>query len=194
MSAHTSRYSSLDLPRPFRAAAPFAALAIAAGAIDVDPRLPWPVGVLGVVCFGAAAAVRATRARLELAAVRRTADRLIVHEPRSADASDLVRWRCAELTAQSARDALRREVLRTLAELDPRTLPSASPLRRPALRANEELLRRIADRIGSSSPVSARGVLLARALLRDTSSPLYAEEAEVLLPRALTRVLGALDP
>jgi hypothetical protein len=185
---------TLDLPRPFRSAAPLIALALAAAAFDIDPRLPWLVGALGAACFGVAAVVRGTRARLELAAVRRTADRLIVHEPRAVDASELVRWRTAELTSRAAREALRREVLRTIAELDPRKLPSASPLRRPAARANEQLLQRIADRVGSSAPISARGVLLAYSLLRDASSPLYTEDAAVLLPRALTRVLGALEP
>jgi hypothetical protein len=41
--------------------------------------------------------------------------------------------------------------------------------------------------------VTARGVLLARQLLRDPGSPLFSEEAEHLLPRALKRVLGALE-
>jgi hypothetical protein len=194
MAAHAHGYSSLDLPRPLRAGAPLAALALVAAAFDIDPRLPWLVGVVAGVCFAAAAAVRATRARLELTAVRRTADRLIVHEPRTVDASALVRWRTEELTSPAARAALRRELERTLAELDPRTLPSASPLRRPAARANEYLLRRIAARIGGTAPISARGIVMTRALLRDASSPLYAEEAERLLPRALTRVLGALEP
>jgi hypothetical protein len=194
MATHASRYSTLDLPRPFRSAAPLLLLAFAAAAFDIDPRLPWLVGAVGATCFGIAAGIRAGRARVELAAVRRTADRLIVHEPRSGDASELVRWRSAELTSAAARDALCREIQRTLADLDPRRLPSASPLRRPAARANEELLRRIVARVGSSAPITARGVLLTRSLLRDASSPLYAEEADVLLPRALTRVLGALDP
>src|SRR5213595_3168571 len=128
MATHVSRYSNLDLPHPFRAAAPLLALALAAAAFDVDPRLPWLVGALAALCFAAAAAVRAGRARVELAAVRRTADRLIVHEPRSVDASELVRWRSAELTSPAARDALRREIQHTIAALDPRRLPSASPL------------------------------------------------------------------
>src|SRR4051812_2457746 len=194
MATHAHRYSSLDLPHPVRSAAPLIALALAAAAFDIDPRLPRLVGVLGAVCFAAAASVRAARARLELAAVRRTADRLIVHEPRTIDACELIRWRSEELTSAAARAALRREVLRTIAELDPRKLPSASPLRRPAARANEELLHRLADRVGSGGPVSPRGVLLARALLREASSPLYADDADVVLPRALRRVLGALEP
>ena len=41
----------------------------------------------------AAGSVRSVRAHHELVAVRRTADRLIVHSPHTRDASDLVRWR-----------------------------------------------------------------------------------------------------
>jgi hypothetical protein len=185
---------TLDLPRPFRAAAPLVLLAGLAGSVSLDPRLPWLVGAFGAGCFGIAAAFRAVRARVELAAVRRTADRLIVHEPYSNDASELVRWRCEELTCREARDALRREVEHILGELDPAKLPSASPLRRPAARANEQLIVALADRLASSRPVSARGVLLTRTLLRDGGSPLYAEDGAPLLPRALRRALSALEP
>jgi hypothetical protein len=194
MATHAGRYSSLDLPRPLRAAAPLLALAVAAALFDVDPRLPWLVGAFAAGCFAVAAVVRAVRARVELARVRRAADRLIVHELRSRDASELVRWRCEELTSRASLDALKREVEQVVRDLDPAKLPSASPLRRPAARANEPLLQALADRLGQSRPVAARGVLLARSLLRDGGSPLYAEDAELLLPRALTRVLGALEP
>lgn len=185
---------TLDLPRPFRAAAPLVLLAVLAAAVDLDPRLPWLVGVFAAACFGVAAVVRAVRARVELAAVRRTADRLIVHAGRSHDASDLVRWRCEELTSRDSLDSLCRELEHVLGELDPRKLPSASPLRRPAARANEPLLRAVADRLHGSRPVTARGVLLAQSLLRDGGSPLYAEHAELLLTRSLRRVLSALEP
>jgi len=185
---------TLDLPRPLKAAAPLVLLAALAGAVDLDPRLPWLVGAFGAICFGTAALVRAARARLELAAVRRTADRLIVHEARSGDASELVRWRCDELTSRDARDGLRREVEHVLAELDPRKLPSASPLRRPAARANEPLLVALAERLAGSRPVTARGVLITRSLLRDGGSPLYAEGGALLLPLALRRALSALEP
>jgi hypothetical protein len=194
VATYAKRYPTLDLPRPLRSAAPLALLALAAVALDIDPRLPWLVGVFAAVCFGTAAVVRGTRARLELAAVRRTADRLIVHDTRMRDASELVRWRCEELTARPALDSLRREVEQVLADLDPGKLPGASPLRRPAARANEDLLEAIFHRLASSSPVSARGVLLVRSLLHHGGSPLYTEGAEALLPRALTRALGALEP
>jgi hypothetical protein len=194
MAAHASRYPGLDLPRPYRAAAPLVVLAAASAAFEIDPRLPWAVGALGAACFLAAAVVRGARARLDLAAVRRTADRLIVYEPYHHESLELVRWRADELTTPESRDALRRDLERLLRALDGRMLPSASPLNRPAARANERLLRQIGARLDGSAPVSARGILLLRSLLRDGGSPLYAEDAGVLLPRALRRVLGALEP
>jgi len=187
-------YPTLDLPHPFRSAAPLVVLALLALLFEIDPALPWLVGIGAAVCFAAAGLLRAVRAEIDLAAVRRTADRLIVHEPCSLDASELIRWRTEELTSRAARDALQRELQRTLRACDPRMLPSASPLRRPVVRANEDLLRRIGERIGGTAPVSARGIVLTRALLRDAGSPLYADDAAVLVPRALARVISALEP
>lgn len=194
MATHAPRYTALDLPRPFRSAAPFLALAIGAALFDIDPRLPWLVGLVGAACFAVAGGVRAVRARLELAAVRRTADRLIVYAPYTHDASELILWRSHELTGEDTRRRLRREYDRTLRELDPRRLPSSSPLRRVAARKHEELVRAVADRIGGDRPCAARGILLARELLRNPASPLYAEDGERQLVRALSRVLGALEP
>ena len=54
----------------------------------------------------------------------------------------------------------------TLRQLDPGRLPSASPLHRVPARRHERLLRAVADRIGDECPISARGILLARELLR----------------------------
>jgi hypothetical protein len=184
--------SELDLPRPGRSALNFAALAAVSLTLDLDPRLPWPAGVLGASLFLAAGSVRTLQARHELTAVRHVADRLIVDNPRSPDASAVVRWRSDELTSRAARDALRREVDRTLRALDPARLPSASPLRRPAVRPSDDLLEALAGRLGDERPVAARGVLLTQRLLRDPASPLYSEG--LLLPRELGRVLGALEP
>lgn len=194
MATHVPRYSALDLPRPFRSAAPFLALAFAAALFDIDPRLPWVVGLVGAVCFGVAGGVRAARARLELAAVRRTADRLIVYSPYTHEARELILWRTRELTDADARARVYREFQRTLRQLDPRRLPSASPMRRTAARKHEPMLRAIADRIGSDRPCAARGILLALELLRNPASPLYAEDGERQLGRALSRILRALEP
>src|SRR4029077_1783441 len=189
-----SHASALDLPRPGKTALPYAALAICALALDLDPRLPWLAGVAGALLFAPAGSVRTPRAPHELVLVRRTADRLIVHNPISRDASDLVRWRCNELTTRAKRESLRRDVERVLRSLDPARLPSASPLKRPAARGSRELFEALAARLADEKPVAARGILLAQALLRDAASPLYAEEADTLLAPALRRVTGALEP
>jgi len=186
--------STLDLPRPGKAALPYAALALAALALDADPRLPWLAGAAGAVLFATAGAVRTVRARHELAAVRRTADRLIVHNPLSRDASDLVRWRCKELTTYAKRERLRRDIERLLRALDPARLPSASPLKRPAARGSKDLFEALATRLGDEQPVAARGILLAQSLLHDATSPLFADDADTLLAPALRRVTGALEP
>jgi hypothetical protein len=187
-------YSALDLPHPRRAALLFGALVAVSFALDADPALPWAVGVAAAVLFGSAGTLRTIQARRELGAVRRAADRLIVHAPTSRDASELVRWRCEELTTRVQRDRLAREVSRTLRALDPKRLPSASPLRRPEARADADLLRRVESRLADERPVSARGILLAQALLRDPASPLYSEGPEQNLARMIRRVLGALEP
>jgi hypothetical protein len=184
---------SLDLPRPGRAAIPFILLALAALGFEADRRLPWIVGVLGAAFFGGAAALRSYRAHRELETVRRTIDRLIVLEPHSSETSVLARWRSLELTSPGYRKMLARETNRVLSALDPRSLPGASPLRRPAARRSESLLRVLAARLADDRPVTARGVLLARQLLRDAGSPLFSEESEHQLPRALKHVLGALE-
>jgi hypothetical protein len=194
VATHAQRYSSLDLPRPFRSAWPLLALAAAALAFEIDSRLPWLLGLAGAVCFAAAAGVRAWQAHRELEGVRRTADRLIVRAPRARDASELILWRTEELTDHEARTRLRHELERTIAQLDPARLPSASPLRRVAARRHEDLLVAIARRVGDERPVAARGLLLARQLVRDPASPLYAEGSEALLARMLSRILGALEP
>jgi hypothetical protein len=187
-------YSALDLPRPWRPAAAFASLVAAALALEVDPRLPWIVGIAAAVLFAAAGATRTLQARHELSTVRHTADRLIVHAPTSRDASELVRWRCAELTCRARRDRLARGVQSTINALDPRLLPSASPLRRADARSAQPLLEQLHARLADEQPVAARGIILTQILLQDAASPLYSEGPEQNLARTLRRVLGALEP
>jgi hypothetical protein len=193
VASYARNQTFLDLPRPGRAALPFAILCLAAVGFEADPRLPWIVGALSAGSFGGAASLRAFRAWRELQAVRRTVDRLIVVEPHSSETSALVRWRSLELTAPAYRKSLAREVERVLSMLDPGSLPGASPLRRPAARRSESLLRRLAATLEGDRPVTARGVLLARELLRNPGSPLFSDESEHRLPYAIKRVLGALE-
>jgi hypothetical protein len=189
-----SSYSALDLPRPGRAVLVFGVLVAAALALDADPNLPWQAGVVAAAFFAAAGAVRTIREHRELVAVRQAADRLIVHAPRSRDASELVRWRSEELTTRVARDGLRREVERLRRSLDPSRLPSASPVHRPAARGSDGLLEELSLRLADQQQISARGILLARSFLRDPESPLYSEANSLLLPRTLRRILGTLEP
>ncbi len=187
-------YSALDLPKPRRVALVFGALAVAGLCLEIDPRLPWLVGLVAAALFAAAGAIRTERELRDLAAVRRTADSLILHTPSSRDASELVRWRCTELTTRSQRERTRRGVARILKALDPGRLPSASPLRRPEARSCRPLLEALASRLADERPVAARGILLAEAILGEPSSPLYSDGPDQNLDRALRRVLGALDP
>jgi hypothetical protein len=185
---------SLDLPRPGRAAAPFVVLCVVALAFEADPRLPWIAGALASASFGGAAGVRAFGAHRELDAVRRSVDRLIVLEPHSSSTSALARWRAAEVTTPAFRGRLAREVERVLSLLDPGSLPGTSPLRRPSARRQVGLLESVRDRLLDERAVAARGVLLARQLLRDPDSPLWSDVSEHRLGGALERVLGALEP
>jgi len=184
----------LHLPRAGRAAAPFLALAVAALLFEADPRLPWLVGVCTAAVFAAAAGIRAAVARHELAVVRDGADRLILNAARHDDSSPLLAWREAELTSPRERQRLRRDLARMLRTADPARMPSASPLQRPAVRANAALFERLDERLADERPVTAKGMLLAESLLESPASPLYNEDADTLVPRALSRVLGALEP
>lgn len=101
-------------------------------------------------------------------------------------------WREEELTSRRARAARRRQIERIVRSTSADRLPSASPLNRTAVRSSAALLDSLAARLADDRPVAPRGVLYVDQLLGDPASPLYGEHAE-LLPRAITRVLGALD-
>lgn len=192
MATHAPSLRTLDLPRPGRAALPLVALALVALALEASPPLRL-AGVAAAVCFALAAAVRAERAEIDLRGIRRTADRLLLADPHSAEGSDIVRWRALELVAPATRQGLAREVEQTLRRTDPARLPSASPLRRGVARRHRELLLRIEERMLDGRPVTARGVLLLRRLLQEPASPLYDEHAGDL-SRALAHVLLELEP
>jgi hypothetical protein len=193
VATHAHRLGTIDLPRPGRSAAPLLGLALLALAFEADRSLRL-AGLAAAGCFAVAAVVRAERARRELGRIRRGVDRLILDDPHADEVSDLVRWRTRELVDPEHRAALRRELERTIHQLDPAHLPSSSPLRRAALRRHEHLLRTIATRLGDERPVTPRGILLVRALLRDPGGPFYGPASDEVLARELTRALGALDP
>src|SRR6266568_3913885 len=192
MATHAPSLETLDLPRPGRAALPLLALAVVALALEASPRLQL-AGVAAAACFALAAAVQAERARAELRAVRRVADRLILADAVGAEGSDIVRWRTLELVAPTAREGLARELEQLLRRSDPARLPSASPLRRGLARRHRELLLQLEQRMLDRRPVTARGVLLLRRLLQEPGSPLYDDHAGDL-SRAIARVLVELEP
>jgi hypothetical protein len=193
MATHAPRFVTLELPRPGRAALPLLALALVALVLEADPQLRL-AGLAAAACFALAGAVRAARARAELRMVRRVTDRLILADAVGAEGSDIVRWRILELVAPASRQELAHELEQTLRVIDPARLPSAAPLRRGAARRNRELLLRLEERMLDGRPVTARGVLLLRRLLREPGSPLYDEIREHELPRAIAAVLAELEP
>src|SRR5690348_4474075 len=192
MATHAPSLKTLDLPRPGRAALPLLALVLVALVLEAEPALRL-AGLAAAACFALAAAVRAERARGELRAIRRTADRLILADQHAVEGSDIVRWRTLELVAPGTRRALARELEQTLRRIDPARLPSASPLRRGVARRHEEMLRRLEERLLDDRPVTACGVLLLRQLLREPGSPLYDDRAGDL-SRAIGHVLVELEP
>jgi hypothetical protein len=162
-------------------------LAAVSLALDAAPSVPWAAGVAGACVFAAAAGVRRAQFATGRRAARRVADERILR------GHGVPRWREEELTSARARATRRREVRRVVRAASPERLPSASPLNRTAVRSSGQLLDALADRLGDDRPVSAFGMLHVDQLLRDPESALYAEHDE-LLPRAITRVLGALEP
>lgn len=192
MATHAPSFGSLDLPRPGRAALPLVALVAVALVFEAAPQLRI-AGAAAAACFALAAVVRAERARAELRRVRRTADRLILADARAAEGSDIVRWRALELVAPASRQGLARELEQTLRRTDPARLPSASPLRRGAARRNRDLLLRLDERMLDDRPVTARGILRLRMLLRGPGGPLYDESAGDL-SRAAATILLELEP
>jgi hypothetical protein len=181
------------LPRPsirpasFRPGAPFLALALVSLALDAAPNIPWAAGVAGAGVFAAAAGVRRVQFASGQRAARRVADQRILR------GHGVPMWREEELISSHARAQRRREIERILRAASAERLPSASPLNRTAVRQSAGVLRALEERLGEDRPVTAVGMLHVDQLLRDPSSPLYGEHDE-LLPRAVTRVLGSLEP
>lgn len=192
MATHASSFGTLDLPRPGRSALPLLALAVIALALEAAPRLQLAC-VAAAACFALAAVVKAERARAELRAVRRVADRLILVDSFGAEGSDVLQWRAHELVAPASRQELARELKATLRTIDTARLPSASPLRRGVARRHRQLLLRLEERMLDRRPVTARGVILLRRLLREPGSPLY-DEHGADLSCAIARVLVELEP
>jgi hypothetical protein len=172
---------------PLRAAGPFLALSAASLALDAAPQVPWAAGVAGAGLFAAAGALRRAQFAADRRTARRVADERILH------GHGVPPWRERELTSRRARMSRQREVRGVVRAASVERMPSASPLNRVAVRDSAALLAALADRLGDDRPVNAAGILFVDQLLRDGESPLYCEH-DTLLPRAISRVLGALEP
>lgn len=193
MATHAPRFVPLDLPRPGHVALPLLGLAVLALALEADTGLR-VAGAAAAACFGAAAGLRALRARSELRGIRRAADRLILAGADGYEGSEIVRWRAGELVTPEVRRDLAADLDRTVHRLARDRLPSTSPLRRVAARRHEEALRELESRLLDGRPVSARGVLRLQQLLRDPGSPLYDDAVEGELSHAITVVRAELEP
>jgi len=103
-------------------------------------------------------------------------------------------WRVDELVTTKNRLDLAHSVRSLVADAGTRYLPSASPVNRPAVRAQSERLLAVAERLSDlERPVSPRGVVLADRLLTDGSGPLYDRERAGELGRYLDSNLVALE-
>jgi hypothetical protein len=91
----------------------------------------------------------------------------------------------------------RRRLAKTLKGMVATTRRAPAPPSRPAgpqvLRAAPQLLA-LAERLEHTGPVDARGVALARQLLRDGFGPLYADRGARRLAEAAAEATIALDP
>jgi len=104
-------------------------------------------------------------------------------------------WRVDELVGTKNRLDLAHAIRSLVRDANPRYLPSASPVNRPAIRAYSDELLAIAARLADlERPVAARGVVLADRLLVDGSGPFYDRERVGELPSYLDAALAALEP
>jgi hypothetical protein len=183
---------TLGIPRPFRSAWPFLALAVVGLALDANRRLPWLVGVGVAAAFLLAGGVRFAQAELRLRGLRAAADRQILRGV-AKPYSEFLAWRAVELADHRQRRRVERPLRRLVRNLERRTLPGASPVNRVAGRRHLEGLREILHRLDDPAPVGARGVLLAHDFLTSPGSPLYARERDAAFPRTLREIRRELD-
>ena len=135
--------------------------------------------------------IRRFRARRELAAARQAADAELVS---SRLPSPRFAWRTNELCAPEHRRLLSESLVSVVHSAEGRYLPSASPLNRPAARAESPLLLRLAATLAEESrAVTPRGVLLVEHLLSNGDSPLYDRARADGLHDALTEALDVLE-
>lgn len=106
------------------------------------------------------------------------------------------RLRAAQLLQASERRRVARGLRSALASTEhpPVGWNARIPVAARAVRLGRPALERLASRLGSAAPVSARGVAQARLLLTDGTGPLYRDEDPDRLRDAALDALRALDP
>jgi hypothetical protein len=183
-----------NVPRPIGAATPLLAVAVVAACVALagSPRLPLAVAVGALLLAG----VRASFSVHDRSHLRRRADALMQTGAQVHPQSQLLVWRAGELTAERNRRSLARSLRRMVQEVERPSPLSASPLNRRGVRPHLELVRALADRVGSlERPVAAQGMVLVEQLLTDgIGSPLYQGGRVGDLPAALDACIAALEP
>jgi hypothetical protein len=138
-----------------------------------------------------AALFESLRTRHALRSARREADAELLDAPVP---SLRLAWRAAELVVPKQRLELAGELRRLVRHADPRYLPGAAPVNRAGVRAAQETLLAIADRLSDlERPVAPRGVLLVDRLLTDGSGPLYDTRGTDELFAAIDEAADALE-
>jgi hypothetical protein len=192
MRAHTVD-GSPNVPHPVRATLPLLVLAVVGLALVAAPELPDYVGPIVAGIFAAGALARFAGSYQDLRQLRAGIDRIILRNP-DREPSGLVVWRSEELTTLASRRVLAHEIERLVRASNHASLPNAVPVNRPLVRAHEDDLRALAERLADPTRnVSARGVLLVRVLLGDPEGPLYERERSDDLAGELERIARALD-
>lgn len=184
---------SPSVPHPVRATLPLLVLAIVGLALVAAPELPVYVGPIVAGLFVAGAVARFAGSYHDLRQLRAGIDKIILRNPDRVPSS-LVAWRGEELVALPSRRTLAREIERIVRASNQASLPNAVPVNRALVRAHDEELRALADRLSDPTQnVAARGVLLVRALLDEASSPIYDRDRSGSLSGDLARITRALD-
>ena len=162
------------------------ATAAAVAALDADAR----------VVAGRQTDRRAPIAlRLRVFFTRVKLDRTIADQSPS-EASPAVALRVKELTAQPTRRRIANQLRAVVDYADENDSPSprlsAVMIEPAAVRGGREAILGLAERLQSTAPLSARGVVLARALLTDGHGPLFNPSSERTVVEAVFDVQDAL--
>ena len=155
-----------------------------------------PEAAAGAAALGrlglASSTLASFKERRALRAARKAADKELL----SSDVVSLrLSWRAAELVTPKERLDLARSLRRLVQDADPRYLPGAQTFNRLAVRAQEDRLLTLADRLADlERPIAPRGVLLTERLLDDVDGPLYDRGRESELSVEIEAAAGALEP